>query len=68
MLYRVCLERISSLGNLRTTVKKLSVHCTNMNSISQVLQCDVLHRCNLDSSQVRRIDSKMNNDFNIILF
>jgi Leucine-rich repeat (LRR) protein len=52
VLIKVSLDKITSLGNVRTTVQKLCVHNTNMSSISQILQCDVLHKCNLDSSQI----------------
>ncbi|XP_063928970.1 nischarin isoform X2 [Zophobas morio] len=52
VLIKVSLDKILSLGNLRTTLQKLYVHNTNMSSISQILQCDVLHKCSIDSSQI----------------
>lgn len=50
-LEHVSFENIISLGNLRDTVHKLQVNNTNVTSISQVLQCDVIHKHNIEGSQ-----------------
>ncbi|CAG9828756.1 unnamed protein product [Diabrotica balteata] len=47
----VCFESITSLGNVRETVKKLQVNNTKITSISQVLQCDIIHKDNIEGSQ-----------------
>ncbi|EFA11508.2 Nischarin-like Protein [Tribolium castaneum] len=52
VLVKVSLDKITSLGNLRSTLQKLYVHNTNMSNISQILQCDVLHKCTLDTNQI----------------
>lgn len=45
-------DRISSLGSLRSTTVILHVNNTNMKNICQILQCDILHKQNLEGSQV----------------
>ncbi|KAL1492372.1 hypothetical protein ABEB36_010628 [Hypothenemus hampei] len=45
------LNMINSLGSLRTTLNMLKVRYTNAKSISDVLQCDVLHKNTLEGSE-----------------
>ncbi|XP_018578496.1 nischarin [Anoplophora glabripennis] len=47
----VSFDMIFSLGNLRNTLTQLFVDNTNTTSISQILQCDVIHKYNLEGSQ-----------------
>lgn len=44
---------IYSLGNLRNTVQKLVVNNTFTTSIASILQCDVIHKNNVEGSEVR---------------
>ncbi|KAJ8950355.1 hypothetical protein NQ314_007890 [Rhamnusium bicolor] len=49
----VALDMIYSLGTLRNNLSKLHVlHSTNTTSICQILQCDVIHKYNLEGSEV----------------
>lgn len=48
----VSMEMIYSLGNLRSTVNKLFVHNTNATNMSQILQCDLIHKNNIEGSSV----------------
>ncbi|CAH1153756.1 unnamed protein product [Phaedon cochleariae] len=48
---QVNFEVIFSLGNLRNTIENLQVNNTSISSISQVLQCDVIHKHNLEGSE-----------------
>ncbi|XP_050314481.1 nischarin [Anthonomus grandis grandis] len=50
-LKSVSLEMITSLGNLRETLKSLKVCYTNAKYIYEVLQCDVLHKSTLEGSE-----------------
>lgn len=43
---------IYSLGNLRNTLSLLKVGHTSARGISDVLQCDVLHKNTLEGSEV----------------
>ncbi|KAJ8941440.1 hypothetical protein NQ318_016072 [Aromia moschata] len=47
----VALDTIFSLGNLRSTLERLNVDNTNATSVCQILQCDVIHKYNLEGSQ-----------------
>ncbi|KAK9890366.1 hypothetical protein WA026_010459 [Henosepilachna vigintioctopunctata] len=51
-LNEVCLESIKDLGQLRTTLKNLTIIKSNMTSLCQILQCDVLHKYTFDNAQV----------------
>lgn len=46
------LSHIHSLGTLRSTINKLIVFDTKAVNISQILQCDVLHKVDIENSQV----------------
>ncbi|GJQ70000.1 hypothetical protein Trydic_g13364 [Trypoxylus dichotomus] len=46
------LENIYSLGNLRTNLKVLNVTKTITTNLSQILQCDILHKSQVEDSQV----------------
>lgn len=50
-LKNVALDMIYSLGNLRNTVTVLKVGYTKARTISDVLQCDVLHKNTLEGSE-----------------
>ncbi|CAH1103202.1 unnamed protein product [Psylliodes chrysocephalus] len=50
-LKQVAFESLNSLGSIRCTVQKLHVNHTNATTISQVLQCDVIHKDNIEGSQ-----------------
>ncbi|XP_060537467.1 nischarin isoform X2 [Cylas formicarius] len=50
-LKNVDVNMIYSLGNLRSTVLELQVHDTQIISISQILQCDVLHKDTIIGSE-----------------
>lgn len=43
---------IYSLGNLRNTLSLLKVGYTSAKGISDILQCDVLHKNTLEGSEV----------------
>nr|XP_023013070.1 nischarin [Leptinotarsa decemlineata] len=51
----VSFEVIFSLGNLRNTLVNLTVNNTDVTTISQILQCDVIHKHNLEGSQVNTL-------------
>lgn len=46
-------DNVYSVGNLRNTLTKLCVHKTYITSISQILQCDVLHKTVVEDNQVQ---------------
>lgn len=46
------LAHIHSLGTLRNTLNKLIAFDTKVTNISQILQCDVLHKVGVEDSQV----------------
>ncbi|XP_019865926.1 nischarin isoform X3 [Aethina tumida] len=48
----VSFDMIYSLGNLRNTVQKLVVNNTFTTSIASILQCDVIHKNNVEGSEV----------------
>lgn len=58
------LENIYSLGTLRSTVCNICVYRTKINSISQVLQCDMLHKSVMDGNQV--VDSEHRAALNLL--
>lgn len=43
---------IYSLGNLRNTLNTLKVGFTEAKNISDILQCDVLHKSTIEGSEV----------------
>lgn len=45
-------DNITELGNIRSTVKVLTVRFTDIRSISQVLQCDNVHKGSITDGQV----------------
>ncbi|KAJ8980578.1 hypothetical protein NQ317_018705 [Molorchus minor] len=47
----IAFPMIFSLGNLRTTLERLYVDNANASSICDILQCDVIHKYNLNGSQ-----------------
>ncbi|KAJ8918782.1 hypothetical protein NQ315_015102 [Exocentrus adspersus] len=47
----VLFDIIFSLGNIRDTLLELHVANTNTTKVCQILQCDVIHKYNLESSQ-----------------
>ncbi|KAG5894422.1 hypothetical protein JTB14_019792 [Gonioctena quinquepunctata] len=47
----VSFKEIFSLGNLRNTIVTLIVIDTDATSISQILQCDVIHKNNIEGSE-----------------
>lgn len=49
---RVTLNNVYSVGNLRSTLEKIFVNDTAVESISDILQCDVIHKSNTESNQV----------------
>lgn len=48
---------IYSLGNLRNTLHTLKVGFTDAKNISDILQCDVLHKSTIEGSEVSKISS-----------
>lgn len=56
---------VSNLGSLRSTVEKLKVNNTSASSICQILQCDVIHKENVEGSQnwkaLNHLDLSCNN-------
>ncbi|XP_030748701.1 nischarin-like [Sitophilus oryzae] len=50
-LSNVSLDMVTSLGNARETVTTLEVVFSNVKRISDILQCDILHKNTLEESQ-----------------
>ncbi|CAH0562414.1 unnamed protein product [Brassicogethes aeneus] len=48
----VSFDMIYSLGNIRTTLKHFFVWTTNTTNISNILQCDVIHKDTIEDSQI----------------
>lgn len=46
------LDHVQSLGGIRNTLNALVVFDTKTSNISQILQCDVLHKVDVEDSQV----------------
>ncbi|KAF5287230.1 hypothetical protein FQR65_LT12274 [Abscondita terminalis] len=46
------LEHVYSMGNLRNSLLIMRVHKTGITNISQILQCDVLHKSVVDNAEV----------------
>lgn len=46
------MSNITCVGNLRSTLGYLGVFQTGAKSISEILQCDVVHKTNLKDDQV----------------
>lgn len=42
-----------SVGNARSTLEGIFVNNTSVTSFSEILQCDVVHKSNLEDNQVR---------------
>ncbi|XP_044764951.1 nischarin [Coccinella septempunctata] len=51
-LKEICLDCIKDLGQLRNNLETMTINKSNMTSLSQILQCDVLHKYNFDSTHV----------------
>lgn len=51
-LEEVCLDSIKDVGNLRNKLTDLTVVKSRMSHLSQILQCDVLHKSNLNNTQI----------------
>lgn len=47
------LENTHMLGSLRNTLVTLIVCGTNIKTVSQILQCDVLHKSTVENNQVK---------------
>ncbi|KRT79526.1 hypothetical protein AMK59_7033 [Oryctes borbonicus] len=60
IVQEMSLENIYNLGNLRTSLKVLNLTKTSTTNLSQILQCDILHKSQVEDSQVCCI-SKQNN-------
>ncbi|KAL3289659.1 hypothetical protein HHI36_023067 [Cryptolaemus montrouzieri] len=48
----VCLDCIKDLALLRMNLEKLTITQSKMTNLCQILQCDVLHKFNFDSTQI----------------
>lgn len=46
------MNNITCVGNLRSTLQYLGVFQTGAKSISEILQCDIVHKTNLKDDQV----------------
>ncbi|XP_018329598.1 nischarin-like [Agrilus planipennis] len=51
VIFNVNLDNIYCVDNLRNTVKKLGVHQTQATKISNILQCDTVHKTVVDEKQ-----------------
>lgn len=51
----VSFNNVYSVGNLRSTLEKIFVSNTSAESVSEILQCDVVHKSNTESNQVSNI-------------
>lgn len=49
----ITLNHVYSVGNLRSTLETMFVNNTSISSVSEILQCDVVHKSNTESNQVR---------------
>ncbi|XP_045481982.1 nischarin [Harmonia axyridis] len=49
---QISLDCIKDLGQFRTNLETLTINKSNMTSLSQILQCDVLHKYNFDATHV----------------
>lgn len=59
-LNSVTMKRVCDVGNLRSTLESFSINNTTTSTLSEVLQCDVLHKSNIEPSQVMKLYSYMN--------
>lgn len=53
-VYSVTMSRVCDVGNLRSTLESLTINNTTTTAFSEVLQCDVLHKSNIEPSQVKK--------------
>lgn len=49
------LENVCNVGNLRSTLKVLKIANTTTTNLSQIFQCDILHKSQVESNQVYSI-------------
>lgn len=49
---KVTLNKVYSVGNLRSTLETIFVNNSATKSVSDVLQCDIVHKSNIESNQV----------------